>query len=37
VAPGFLSVSQKSPATVEVRSTNGQLNNEVKSGSQTDP
>ena len=32
--PGFLSISQKTPATVEVRSTNGQLYNEVKSGSQ---
>ena len=32
--PGFLSISQTQPATVEVRSTNGQLYNEVKSGSQ---
>lgn len=32
--PGFLSVTQTSPAAVEVRSTNGQLYNDVKSGSQ---
>ena len=32
--PGFLSIEQTRPATVEVRSTNGQLYNEVKSGSQ---
>ena len=32
--PGFLSISQTTPATVEVRSTSGQPYNDVKSGSQ---